>query len=238
MTNSTLLEELSNEIFCDIFDYFDAFDLFFAFSSLNSRISSVLKLTRLHVIIHSMYRRRQIEFLSHHLAFHSDQVISLDVCDEICDQTNVVAYLYNRHSFLNLRSCIFWLLNSSPKLKNVIKQLKEQTQIVSFHIVQSDYAEEDKLCRSRAHLFSQRILLNTPPTLRTVTLRFHYDHPELLRNTIVYTTLTYLELVFYGTLDKVSIYSLIPVLRIHSTLRHLGVIIKSPTMLEDDNYIK
>jgi hypothetical protein len=191
MANSTLLETLSNEIFCEIFDYLDAFGLFFSFSSLNSRISSVLKLTRLHIIIDSMYCRRQIEFLSHHLTFHSDQVVSLNIEDEICDQTNIIAYLYSRHTFLNLRSCIFWCLDSSAKLKNVIKQLKKQTQIVSLNIFQACDPRQDKLCRSHAHLFSQKILLNTPPTLRSASLRFHYNHPDLVRSTIIDTRLTY-----------------------------------------------
>jgi hypothetical protein len=108
MANHTLLEDLSNELFCEIFDYLNAFDLFFAFVSLNSRISSVLKLTHLHVIIHSTDCRSQIQFLSHHLTFHSDQVISLNIDNKIHDQTNVVDYLYNRHLFLNVRSYIFW----------------------------------------------------------------------------------------------------------------------------------
>lgn len=236
MENPTLLEKLSNEIFCEIFDHLNAFDLLFAFSSLNSRISSILKLIRLHIIIPSTYFRDQIEFLSHHLTVHSDQVISLNIYDQICDQTNVVAYLYNRHAFLNLRSCIFWDLHSSPKLENIVKQLKEQTQMVSFHVVQDFDPQQDKLCRSHAHLFSQKILLNTPSTLRSATLRFYYDHPDLVRSTIIDTRLTYLELVIYGTPDNVSIYSLIPVLRLHNTLRHLSVTIDN-VISEDDNYI-
>ncbi|CAF3688390.1 unnamed protein product, partial [Adineta steineri] len=51
MENFMQLEDLSSELFCEIFDYLNAFDLFLAFASLNSRISSIIKLTRLHVII-------------------------------------------------------------------------------------------------------------------------------------------------------------------------------------------
>ena len=238
MANSTLLEEVSSKIFCEIFDYLNAFDLFLAFASLNSRISSILKLTRLHVIIDSVHCRRQIEFLSHHLTFHSDQVISLDICDKICDQTNVIAYLFSRHEFSNLRSCIFWGLHASSKLKKVIKKLKIQTQIVSLHILQSYNAGDDNLCRTHAHLFSEMVLLNEPSTLRFATLRFHYDYPELTRSMTINTTLTYLELIFYGTLDKISVYSLIPVLRVYNTLRQLNVIIKSSTISQDNNNIK
>ena len=227
MTNSTLLKDLSNDIFCEIFDYFNAFDLFFAFASLNSRISSLLKFIRLHVIIHWTYYRHQVELFSHHLTSHSDQVISLSIFDEICDQINVVAYLFSQH--------IFYCIHSSSKLENVIKQLKNQTQIVSLHIVQSYDAEQDKLCRNHASLFSEMFLVNTSLTLHSATLRFHYDHPELTRSTIINTKLTYLELMFYGTLNNISIYCLIPVLRIHDSLQHFGVIIKSSTISQNNN---
>ena len=238
MTNSTRLEDLSNEIFCEIFDYLHACDLFFAFTSLNSRISSILKLIRLHVIIDWTYYRHQIQFLSHHLTFHSSQVISLDIYDKISNQTNVIAYLFNRHVFPNVRSCIFCDLHSSFQLKNVVKKLQEQTQMLSFHIIQSDCAESDKLGRSHAGLFSQMVLLNAPSTLCSATLRFHYDHRELWQTATVCTTLMYLDVLFYGTLDNVSIYSLISVLRTHRTLRYLGVEIKSPVMSQTDNHTK
>ncbi len=83
------------------------------------------------------------------------------------------------------------------------------------------------------------ILLNTPPTLRSATLRFHYDHPKLLvRNTMAYRTLTYLDLLLYGSSANASIFSLISIIRIHSTLRHLSVIIKRPTTSGADNTVK
>ena len=238
MVSVTRLEQLSNEIFCEIFNYLNAFDLFFAFTSLNSRISSILKLMRLHVLLHSTYCRRQVEFLSDNLTFHSDQVFSLDINDQICDQTNVVGYLFSRHSFLNLRSCTLWMLHSTPKLINVIEQLKNQTQLVSIHIIQSYDAERDKLCQSHAHQFSQMVLVNTPATLCSATLLFHYDHSELMRSVISSTQLTYLELMFYGELENLSIHSLIPVLRIHVRLRHLVVIIENSIVSTDNIYIK
>jgi hypothetical protein len=238
MANSTQLEELSNEIFCSIFDYFDAYDLFFAFSSLNSRISSILKLPRLHVIIHPTDIHYQMKFLCRHLKFYSDQVISLKIHDKIRDQANVVAYLFNRHSFINLRSCILYNIQSSAELKTTIKQLKKHRHIISFHIVQSQNIEEDKLCQSHAHLFSEMVLINTPSALRSATLRFHYDYPELMKSMIIETKLTYLHLMFYGTFDNVSIYSLLPVLRINSRLQHLGVIIQMSKMSDTNNGMK
>lgn len=219
MEKSTSFEELSNDLFCEIFDYLNVLDLFLAFASLNARISSVLNFIRLHVIIDSMYYRHQIEILSHYLTSRSHQVISLDICDKICDQINVIAYLFEQYKFPSLRSCIFRYLDTSSELENVIKQLKTQTQLVSLHIFQSYDVKDDQLTINHAHLFSEIVLLNIPLSLRCATLGFHYDYPELIRSTIMNTNLTYLELLFYGTFDKISIYSLIPLLHIHKSLR-------------------
>ncbi|CAF1471388.1 unnamed protein product [Rotaria sordida] len=232
MKNPTLFEDLSNEVLCEIFDYLNAFDLFLTFASLNERISTILKYIRFHIIVDSMYCRYQIEFLSHHLTFHSHQVISLDICNKICDQINTIAYLFDRYEFPSLRFCTFRCLDASSKLKNVIKQLKKQTQLVSLHIFQSYDAKYDYLSRNHAHLFSEMVLLNIPLSLRCATLRFHYDYSQLITSTIINTNLTYLELLFYGTFDKISIYSLISVLRIYKSLRQLNVIIKSPNMIQ------
>ena len=238
MNNSTLFEHLSNDVFCEIFDYLNVFDLFLAFDSLNSRISSVLKYYRLHVVINSIYYRRQIEYLSHHLTFHSHQVISLDICDQICDQKNIIEYFFERYEFPSLRYCTFRCLHESSKLINVINQLKKQTQLVSFHILQSDDGKNNQLTRNHAHLFSEMVLLNTPFSLRCATLRFHYDYPELMRSTIISTNLIYLELLFYESFDKMSIYSLIPILRIHKSLRQLNVIIKNSNMSQHNTNFK
>ena len=68
--------------------------IFFTFASLNSRISLLLNSILLHVNIHWTHCRHELEFLSNHLKFRSDQVVSLQVHDEICDQTNVIAYIF------------------------------------------------------------------------------------------------------------------------------------------------
>jgi hypothetical protein len=230
MDNPTLLEELSNDVFCEIFDHLNVLDLFLAFNSLNTRISSILKYYRLHVIINSTYYRHQIEHLCHYLTFRSHQVISLDICDEISDQRNIIEYLFERYKFPTLRFCTFRCLEASSKLINVINQLKKQTQLVSFNIFQSYDAKNDQLIRNHAHLFSEMVLLDTPFSLRRATLRIHYDYPELMTSRIITTNLIYLELWFYGSFDKISIYSLIPIFRIHKSLRQLNVLIRSSKM--------
>jgi len=113
MTIITQLEELSNEIFLDILEYLDGYDILFAFPSLNSGISLIIYSTHLHINIDFTHCCHQIEFLSHYLKFYSDQVVSLQVHDVICDQENVIAYLFNRHDFSKLQSCVFYSVKSS-----------------------------------------------------------------------------------------------------------------------------
>jgi hypothetical protein len=205
MTIITQLEELSNEIFLDILEYLDGYDILFAFASLNSRISLILYSTRLRVNIDFTHCRHQIEFLSHYLKFYSDQVVSLQVHDVICDQENIIAYLFNRHDFSKLQYCVFYSIKSSSNLKIVFEKLSKLTKIVSFRIIQSRNVEEDKLNTFDAHNFSQLILIDTPSTLRSADLYFYYNHFQLPTRSIVPTNLTHLRIIFYGTLIHFSI---------------------------------
>ncbi|CAF1310807.1 unnamed protein product [Adineta ricciae] len=107
--------------------------------------------------------------------------------------------------------------------------------MVSFHIVQSYNPDEGNLCRIHADAFTRMTVLNELSSLRSVTLRFHHDHPELATSMIINTKLTYLELLFYGTQEKISIYSLIPLLRMCTALRKLNVMLKATK--SEDNYI-
>jgi hypothetical protein len=223
----TKLEDLSNEIFLEILDYLDATDILFAFTSLNSRISLILNSTRLHLNIRWTSYRYQVQFLSHHLKCYSSQVVSLEVYNEICDQENVIAYLFNRHDFLNLRSCIFHLVNLSSRFKIVFEKFLKLKQIVLFRIIQTYRDEKVELNSSYAHNFSQLILVDTPSTIRSANLLFNCNHSQIRTNSIVPTNLTRLEMIFSGTLNDISIYSLIPLLRIHVALRSLCVTIKS-----------
>ena len=113
MNIHTHLEDLSNEIFFEIFDYLHALDIFTAFTSLNQRISSILQSIPLRIIISPNNCRRQIDFLSSHLTFHDHQVISIKTYDTIRDDSSIISLLFNRHNFINLQSCIFGSINSS-----------------------------------------------------------------------------------------------------------------------------
>ncbi|CAF1176600.1 unnamed protein product [Rotaria sp. Silwood1] len=94
MDTHTHLEDLSNEIFFEIFDYLHALDIFTAFASLNKRILSILKSILLHVIILNSHYDREIQFLSSHLTFHGHQVISLKIHDTIRDRVPIISLLF------------------------------------------------------------------------------------------------------------------------------------------------
>jgi anti-anti-sigma regulatory factor len=128
----THFEDLSNEIFFEIFDYFDALEIFTSFILLNQRISSILKLIPFRIVIPYHHCRVQIEYLSFHLIFHAHQVISLNIWDTIYDDSSIISLLFNRHEFINLQSCIFNLIDSSTKLKNVIKKFKISRNFLHF----------------------------------------------------------------------------------------------------------
>jgi len=129
-------EDFSNDLFLEIFDYFHALDLFMAFSSLNHRISSILSLTRLHVVISKLHCRYQIEILSSHLFHHAHQVISVSLQDQLRDFSSVISFIFNQHTFENLQSCKFHSIHPSSKLYNVIHKLERHNKLVSIEILQ------------------------------------------------------------------------------------------------------
>ncbi|CAF1393932.1 unnamed protein product, partial [Adineta steineri] len=94
----TCLENLSNEIFLETFDYLHALDIFSAFGSLNKRISSIFQSTLLRIIISIDHCRSQVDFLSSYLTFHDHQVISIQIDDTIRDDTSIINLLFNRHN--------------------------------------------------------------------------------------------------------------------------------------------
>ena len=89
------------------------------------------------------------------------------------------------------------------------------------------HLKEDKLDKSHAHKLSQLILVDTPQTLHTAALIFHYNHSQMVRTSIIRTNLTCLRIMVYDASNAISIYSFIPVLRVHNALRSLSVTIRS-----------
>jgi hypothetical protein len=94
--------------------------------------------------------------------------------------------------------------------------------------------KQDKHNTFDAHNFSQLILIDTPSTLRSADLCFHYNHSQISTTSVITTNPTHLRIIFYETLNDISIYSLLPLLRIHVALRSLCVTIKSTEVAKFD----
>ncbi|CAF4643435.1 unnamed protein product [Rotaria sp. Silwood2] len=232
MDTYTHFEDLSNEIFFEIFDYLHALDIFTAFASLNKRILSILQSIRLHVIILNSHYDREIDFLSSHLTFHAHQVISLQISDTIRDRSSIISLLFNRHYFVNLQSCIFMLHNSSTELENVIKQVESLNRLVAFFIIQPDYKiinEKDKCDITRS------ILMNKSSSLRSVKLHYDCDYLNISTYTSNASNIISLELLISGSPNTVSVYSIFPILRVCHRIRYLHAIIKHEILSQNNN---
>ncbi|CAF1460517.1 unnamed protein product [Rotaria sp. Silwood1] len=232
MDTHTHLEDLSNEIFFEIFDYLHALDIFTAFASLNKRILSILKSILLHVIILNSHYDREIQFLSFHLTFHAHQVISLKVDDTIRDRAPIISLLFKRHHFINLQSCIFMSINSLTLLDNVIKQVKSLNRLVTFVIAQPIYQNinEKYICDIT------RTILMHKSSFRSVMLRYNYDYLDISTYTSIASNLISLDLLMSsGSLNTVSVYSILPILRVCHRIRYLQVIINHQIVSENNN---
>ncbi|CAF1311754.1 unnamed protein product [Rotaria sp. Silwood1] len=224
MDTYTCLEDLSNEIFFELFDYLHALDIFTAFASLNKRISSILQSIALHVIILNNHYDQEINFLSSHLTFHAHQVISLKCYDTIRDRSSIISLLFDRHHFINLQSCIFMLDKPSDQFENVLKQIENLNRLVSFFVIQPDYkkiSETDKCDITRT------IFMNTLSSLRSVMLRYNYNYnySNISTYTLNASNLISLDLLISGKVNTVSIYSILPILRVCHRIRYLHAII-------------
>jgi hypothetical protein len=229
MNEINQFEGLSNDLFLEIFDYLHALDLFMAFSSLNHRISSILLLTQLHVVISKLHCRHQIKFLSSHLTHHAHQVISVSLHDQLHDFSSVIPYFFNQHTFINLRSCIFYCIGPSSRFNRVIGQLKTLTKLELFQIIQPcSMSLSDPLKRK----LSKTILKHRLSNLRLVNLSVAYDYRYLTDNISVNWTLTSLRLMFFGSSNFCSIYGILPVLRAYRVLRQFRISIEKNKYLD------
>ncbi|CAF1125976.1 unnamed protein product [Rotaria sordida] len=222
MNTYTCLEDLSNEIFFEIFVYLYALDIFTAFGSLNKRISSILQSIPLHVIILNNHYDKEINLLSSYLTFHADQVISLKCYDTIRDRSSIISLLFNRHHFINLQSCIFIFDKPSNELENVLKQIENLHRLVTFYVTQSNYkkiSEKDECDIIRT------IFMNKLSSLRSVTLHYDYNYSNISTYTLNASNLISLDLLISGKVNTISIYSILPILRVCHRIRYLHAII-------------
>jgi hypothetical protein len=230
MDTYTHLEDLSNEIFFEIFDYLDALDIFTSFTSLNQRISSILKIIPLRIHIIHDHCRRQIEHLSSHLTFHAHQVTSLEVCDTIRDYSATINLLFNRHNFINLKSCVLLSINPSTKLENVLNKLRSSIRLVSFSI----YQPRNVTISEKYKYELARMIFTNKYSLRSVALSYHNDYLDISNYSSIASNLISLNLCIGGLSSTVSVYSIFPILRLCHTVRYLTIRIAYINQYEDN----
>ena len=219
----TLLEDLSNEIFIDILDYLHATRTFSAFGSLNSRISSILHSIRLQVAISHEDCFRHVKLLSSYLWNHSHQVISLWIDDGTADRSSAIDFLFKRHRFVNLRSCSLRTPSTLSTLPNVLEQLESLTKLQRTSIIQSTSLSHETEKQSWSHSILTRMRSSE---LHSMSLGSYYDHcPTLNIVSPITLNLTYLDILFYGPPQHVSIYSTFRVLRACPRLQRLSLFI-------------
>jgi len=227
----THLEDLSNEIFFEIFDYLHALDIFTALNSLNRRISSILQIIPLRVIIGCNHRRYQIDYLSSHLTSHAHQVISVDIFDTIHDDSSIVNLLFSQHNFLNLESCTFISIHPSTKLENVIKQIKSFNRLVSFNIL---HPKNEKFNENAKKNLLETILMHKSPYLRSIGLGLPFDYLDISKYTSIPSNLKSLNLRISSSTSNLSVDSIILIFLFCHSIVHL-TIMASCSLLIDNN---
>ncbi|CAF2251816.1 unnamed protein product [Rotaria magnacalcarata] len=222
LDTQTHLEDLSNEIFFEIFDYLHALDIFSAFASLNKRISSILRSISLCILISRNHCRNQIDFLSSHLTFHTHQVISIKIRGTIRDDSSIFSLLFSRQDFINLQFCRLTTIDRSTKLDNVIKQIKTFDILVSFNI--SNLNDETMNVDDKCEL-TRTMLMHQSSSLRLIVLQYTYD----------YSNVTSLHLYIDGSPSIVSVLSVIAILRLCHRVRYLHIMLKDNSPVDDTN---
>ncbi|CAF2104816.1 unnamed protein product [Rotaria magnacalcarata] len=231
MNRKTHLEDLSNEIFFEIFDYLHMVHIFTGFTLLNKRISNILKSIPLHIVISFGNSRQQIDFLLYHLTFHEDQVISINILDRIRDHSSIIHVLFNRHNFINLKSCKFLSIHSMTKLNNIIKQIGNLNKLVILEIFQPDRAdlnenENDELTRI--------LLTNKSSSLRSLKLQYPNHYLNISNYTFINSNLTSLRLRISGSSSTVSIHTILQIFRLCYRIRYLGIALQHEKRFENN----
>ncbi|CAF4243328.1 unnamed protein product, partial [Adineta steineri] len=222
MESHTRFEDLSNEIFFEIFDYFDALDIFASFSLLNRRISSILQSISLHIVILKKHCRHQIDLLSSYLIFHDQQVTSIKIFDTIRDDSSIISLLFNRHNFINLKSCIFYAIDSSTRLDNVIKQIKNLHQLISFTL----YQHNNNLSNDDTNDFTHTLLMHKSSFIRSVILQYPYNFLNISKSMSVSSHLISLKLYISISPPTACIYTILSVLRLCHNIRYLCLLLQ------------
>jgi hypothetical protein len=232
MNINTHLEDFSNEIFFEIFDYLHMFDIFTDFTLLNKRISSILQLIPLHIVISRHHSRRQIDVLCSHLTFHEHQVISIKISDIIRDDSSMIRLLFDRHNFPNLKSCKFVSIKSITRLGNMIEQIRSLNSLVVLEI--SQIARED-LNENGSDELTRIVLTHKSSSLRLVRLQYPYHYLDISNYTSIGSNLTSLSLRITGSPSTVSVHSVLRIFRLCHRIQYLYIILDHDKDFENNN---
>ncbi|CAF0820182.1 unnamed protein product [Rotaria sordida] len=226
MKKMTRLEDLSNEIFFEIFDYLHALDIFTAFSTLNQRITLILSSIPLHIVVSSSHCHRQIKFLSFYLINHAHQVVSISLEDSIRDFTSVISFFFIQHTFENLEHCSLYSSYWSIQSRTALEQLKNLIKLRSLRFIVTNHMQ---LYEKEKQYISQTILTHQSFSLRSLDFVFYFNHSHLTTAVTLNWTLTSMSLTFYDLPRRLSIYCVLHVFHIYRALRRLRVLISIPT---------
>ena len=231
MNRPKLLEDLSNEIFFEIFDYFHALDLFTSFASLNQRITSILHAIPLRVVIRPSHSRRQVDLLSSHLRFQEHQVISLKISDHITDGHFIITLFFGRHKFINLQLCLFTSFLSSDELYYLIKRMKSFDKLVSFGINRIKWV---KLDDDIIHSLLEPMLLHKSPYLRSLVLRWEYNYRYISKYSSVSSNLRSLQIHIFSSQSISPFHSVTSILHLCHSLQYFDLTLECEELFTDN----
>ncbi|CAM2721571.1 unnamed protein product, partial [Rotaria socialis] len=158
--------------------------------------------------------------------------LSLKCYDTIRDRSSIISLLFQRHNFINLQSCQFISVNPSAELDNVIKQVESLNRLVSFSIIQPSTVNTNEKNQSD---ITRTVFMSKSSSLRSVMLRYNYAYLDLSTYTSIAPNLISLDLLISGSPNTVSVYSILPILRVCHRIRYLHTIIKHEIPSENNN---
>ncbi|CAF3859509.1 unnamed protein product [Rotaria sp. Silwood1] len=144
----------------------------------------------------------------------------------------IINFLFNRHYFINLQSCIFLSINPSTKLGIVIKQLKTLNRRVSFKIHQPNNKNLNQIYK---YYLTRILLMHKSSFLHSIVLQYPYNYFDISNNSSISSNLISLKLLISDSPSIVFVYSILPVLRLCCTIRYLTIIVECTHSLENDH---
>ena len=140
-------ELLPNEILIECFEYFDAFDIFHSFDQLNNRFNQLIRNIRLHINFQHVRKSIFDQFCTKMILNPQikNQIHSLYVSRDDCDQIQIFLSLFSINEFPNLKSLIIlfeFTDHYEEKLQSALPLLSE---LFSLKIVGPLFMKEGSL---------------------------------------------------------------------------------------------